>query len=118
MTELPKELEHQLAQFQQIQQQAEAIASQKIQMEIQLKDVEKALDEIVGLKEDNEVYRAIGNILIKTEKAQVEEKLVENKEILELRIKTLNKQKEKITAKLKELQQKIQSALKSRGIQG
>ncbi len=96
-----------------MQQQAQAIASQRLQMELQMKEAERALEEIEKLGENAEVYKSIGNILIKSEKAKVGEELKERKETLDLRIKTLQRQEEKIQTKLKEMQAQIQEEFKS-----
>ncbi len=114
MEQLPPQLQHQLAQFQQLQQQAEAIATQRLQMELQLKEVTRALEEVQKLGEDAEVYKSVGNLLIKSEKGSVEAELKDRKETLELRINTLKRQEEKVTSRLKELQAKIQDAIRSR----
>ncbi|WP_457554748.1 prefoldin subunit beta [Candidatus Pyrohabitans sp.] len=114
MEQLPPQLQHQLAQFQQLQQQAEAITTQRLQMELQLKEVARALDEVQKLGEDAEVYRSVGNLLIKSTRDDVEKELKERKETLELRISTLKRQEEKVTSRLKELQVKIQDAIRSR----
>ncbi len=114
MEQLPPQLQHQLAQFQQLQQQAEAITTQRLQMELQLKEVARALDEVQKLGEDAEVYRSVGNLLIKSTRDDVEKELKERKETLELRISTLKRQEEKVASRLKELQVKIQDAIRSR----
>ena len=114
MEQLPPQLQHQLAQFQQLQQQAEAIATQRLQMELQLKEVTRALEELQRLGEDAEVYKSVGNLLVRSEKGSVEAELKDRKETLELRISTLKRQEEKVTSRLKELQAKIQDAIRSR----
>ncbi|NOZ58992.1 MAG: prefoldin subunit beta [Euryarchaeota archaeon] len=114
MEQIPPQLQHQLAQFQQLQQQAEAIATQRLQMELQLKEVSRALEEVQKLGDDAEVYRSVGNLLIKSAKDDVESELKDRKETLELRINTLKRQEEKVTSRLKELQAKIQEAIRSR----
>jgi prefoldin beta subunit len=114
MEQIPPQLQHQLAQFQQLQQQAEAIATQRLQIELQLKEVTRALEEVQKLGEDAEVYKSVGNLLIKSEKGKVEAELKDRKETLELRINTLKRQEEKVTSRLKELQAKIQEAIRAR----
>ena len=83
-------------------------------MELQLKEVTRALEEVQKLGEDAEVYKSVGNLLIKSEKGSVEAELKDRKETLELRINTLKRQEEKVTSRLKELQAKIQDAIRSR----
>ncbi|WP_456474215.1 prefoldin subunit beta [Candidatus Pyrohabitans sp.] len=114
MEQLPPQLQQRLAQFQQLQQQAEAITTQRLQVELQLKEVTRALEEVEKLDEDAEIYRSVGNLLIKSEKGKVETELKERKETLELRINTLKRQEEKVTSRLKELQTKIQDAIRAR----
>ena len=82
-------------------------------MELQMKEVERALEEVEKLDADAEVYKSVGGILIKSEKTKVGEELKERKETLDLRIKTLQRQEEKIQSRLKEMQAQIQDELKS-----
>ncbi|MFQ6136180.1 MAG: prefoldin subunit beta [Candidatus Hydrothermarchaeales archaeon] len=110
---LSPRMRQQLLQFQQLQQQGQMIIQQRIQMELQLKETEKTLEEVSKLGKSSEIYKNIGALLIKSEKTSVSEELEERKETLELRIKTLKKQEERIQQKLKEMQAKIQEDLKS-----
>ena len=85
---LSPKLQQELLQFQQIQQQAQMIVQQRLQMELQLKETEKAIEEVSKLKGTPEIYKNIGPLLIKSSKKDVSEELAEKKETLELRIKT------------------------------
>lgn len=96
-----------------MQQQAQAIAAQRLQMELQMKETEHAAEEVAKLGEDAEVYKTVGSILVKSKKIKVEEELKDRKETLDLRIKTLQRQEEKIQSRLKEMQAQIQEELKS-----
>ena len=113
MEQIPPQIQHQLAQFQQIQQQVQALASQRLQMELQLKEMEKAAEELEKLAPEAEVYKSIGSILIRSEKAKLAAELKEKRDTLDLRMKTLQRQEEKFQARLKEMQTKIQEALKA-----
>ncbi len=117
MEQIPQQLQHQLVQFQQLQQQAESIVTQRMQMELQLKEVERALQEVEKLGEDAEVYKSVGTLLVRSQKGEVEKELRDRKETLELRLNTLKRQEEKVKAKLTEMQTKLQSALRSRAQQ-
>ena len=44
--EIPQNIQHQLAQFQQMQQQAQAISMQKQNVDLQTRETEKALEEL------------------------------------------------------------------------
>jgi prefoldin beta subunit len=115
MEDMPANVQQQIAQFQMMQQQAQAVSSQKVQMELQLKEMEHSISELKKLKKDAEVYESIGAILIKKSKTKITTDLKERKETLELRIKTLTKQEKDVQAKLMEMQTEIQKSLKSGG---
>lgn len=115
MEQIPPKVQNQLLQFQQIQQQAQAIATQRFQLELQLKEVERSLGEVSKLDDDAEIYKSVGAILIRSTTPAVKDELTEKKETLELRIKTLKKQEEKVQQRLKEMQERIRQELRSAG---
>jgi prefoldin beta subunit len=87
-------------------------------MELQLKETERTLGILEGMKEDAELYKSSGAILVRSDKASIVNELNERKETLELRIKTLKKQEERFEKKLKELQEDIRKALSAAGPTG
>ena len=112
MEKLSPQLRHQVAQFQQLQQQAQVMMNQRQQLEILLRETERALEELGKLPADAVVYRSVGTILVKSGKAEVEKKLTEEKETLDLRVKTIRRQEERAVQRLQEMQEKLDSALK------
>ncbi|RMF88839.1 MAG: prefoldin subunit beta [Methanobacteriota archaeon] len=112
MAEIPKNLEQQLLQFQQVQSQAQAIVQQRLQLELQLRETERALEEMAKLDEKAEVYKSVGAYLIRSEKEVLTKELEEKKETLEVRIKTFKKQEEKYTEQLKSMKTDIEGQLK------
>ncbi len=110
-TDLPPQIKNQLAQLQQIQQQAQAIAVQKNQVEINLKETELALEELGKLDADAVVYRAIGDLLIKTERDKTTEALKEKKDTLDLRMQTLARQEERAQKRFQQLQEQLKQAI-------
>jgi prefoldin beta subunit len=110
-SELPPQIQNQLAQLQQIQQQAQALAVQKNQVEITLKETELALSELEKLEADAVVYRAIGDLLIKTERDKAKESLIEKKDTLTLRVQTLVRQEERIQKRFQQLQEQLKQAI-------
>lgn len=113
MEQLPPKLQNQLLQFQQVQQQAQAIATQRLQLDLQLKEVERSLAEVKKLDKKAEIYKNVGAILMRSNTPAIKEELQEKEETLELRIKTLQRQEEKVQQRLKEMQSKIQEELKA-----
>lgn len=116
MENIPQEIQHQLAQLQQIQSQAQAMANQKVQMEAQARETAKALEELAKLEKDAEVYKSVGGLLMRSEKEKLEAELTEHKETLDLRVNRLTKQDEKVQKRMKELQDNLQAKLG--GMQG
>ncbi len=109
--ELPPQIKNQLAQMQQIQQQAQAIIAQKNQVEITLKETELALEELDKLDPDAVVYRAMGDLLIKTERDKTKESLKEKKDTLDLRLQTLARQEERAQKRFQQLQEQLKQAM-------
>ena len=110
-SELPPQIQNQLAQLQQIQQQAQALAAQKNQIEINLKETELALAEIEKLDDSAVVYRAIGDLLIKTEREKTKNTLVEKKDTLGLRAQKIARQEERIQKRFQQLQEQLKQAI-------
>ncbi|MDH5443337.1 MAG: prefoldin subunit beta [Hadesarchaea archaeon] len=114
MEKLSPQLRHQLAQFQQAQQQAQALMSQKQQLELIMRETERALEELDKLQEGAAVYKSVGTILVKSEREELKKSLSEHKETLDLRIKTLERQEERVVQRLREMREKLEGALKGK----
>ncbi len=114
MEELSPQMRHQVTQFQQAQQQAQALVAQKQQLELILRETERAVEELDKLPEGSTVYKSVGGILVKADRGAVKKELTENKETLDLRIKTIERQEERVLGRLREMRDKIQEALKAK----
>lgn len=114
MEKLSPQLRHQLAQFQQTQQQAQVLMAQRQQLELLLRETERALEELEKLQEGAAVYKSIGTILVKAERDDLKKSLGEQKETLDLRIKTLERQEERVVQRLQEMRGKLEEALKGK----
>lgn len=110
-SELPPQIQNQLAQLQQIQQQGQALAVQKNQIDITLKETELALEELEKLDDNAVVYRVIGDLLIKTERNKTKDALIEKKDTLNLRAQTLARQEERIQKRFQQLQEQLKQAI-------
>ncbi len=111
MSELPPQVQNLVAQLQQLQQQLQAVITQRTQVEALLRETERALQELEKVGDDAAIYRAVGSILIKEEKEKVVKDLTEKKETYEIRIKTLQRQEERLRERFAETQKKLQSML-------
>ena len=109
--ELPPQMQNQLAQLQQVQQQAQSLAMQKNQMETIKKESEMALEELKELPEDAVIYRAVGELQIKAEKEETVTKLEEKIETLSLRLQSIARQEERISKRFTQLQEQLQQSM-------
>ncbi len=101
-------LQQKIEQAQRLQSELETIVTQRYQLEVSLKEVEKSLEELENLSEDAPIYKSVGSILVQVEsRDKIKKELEEKKETLELRIKTVTKQQELLEKKLKEIQDEL-----------
>ena len=84
-------------------------------VEVQIQETEKALEELKKNDETTEVFKQAGTLLIKVDYndalAEMEDKL----ETLELRKQTMARQEERVMKKLEEMQATIQAAMQGMG---
>ncbi|HIP25452.1 MAG TPA: prefoldin subunit beta [Archaeoglobus profundus] len=111
MGELPPQIQNMLAQLQQLQQQLQMVVTQKAHLENSLKETESAIQEIEKISDDTPIFKAVGTILVKTNKNEVLKELKEKKDTFEVRIKALERQEERLRERIQEMQKKIQSLL-------
>lgn len=112
--ELPPQLQDQLQQLQNLQQQLQVTSQQRGQIEFQIREAERALEELQTVADDAPVYRSVGGLLVKTEgKAAVEKRLKDEKETLDVRLAAYQKNEGRLKEKATELQSKLQAALKN-----
>lgn len=114
--EIPKQLQDQISRLQQQRAQLQMITQQRQQVELRLKEVEEALEELEKTDAKTPIYKSVGAILIKAKgKNDIVKELKENKESLDLRKNTLEKQEGRVKEGLNELQSKVQNALSMSG---
>ena len=83
---------------------------QKQAFELELDETTSALNEIE--KSGDEVFKIIGQLMIKTEKSRIKDELLEKKKILDMRIKAFEKQENYLREKLDKIREEISSSLK------
>jgi len=107
--EVSKETEQKISQLQMFEQSLQSFLGQKQQFQVQLVEVESALGE---LENTDKAYKIVGNIMVEAEKNELKADLQSKKEILELRIKTMEKQEEQVREKAAKLQSEILKKIK------
>ena len=106
MVENNREIEEKVAELQMIEQNLQQLLSQKQTIQVQQIETENALEELKK-QTTKEVYKIVGQILINSDKNEVERDLNSKKEIFSLKIKNIDKQEEKLREKAKEIQKEI-----------
>ena len=114
--ELPPWLREQVARLQQLQQNLQAIMMQKQQVELEVVETDRALEEIRKTGIEDVVYKSAGPLLIKSKKDDVIKELEEKKELSNTRVMVLTKQETRVKDNLKEVENKINQMI--RGAQG
>ncbi len=105
--QIPPQVQNQLMRFQELQEQLNNIVLRKRQFELESKEIDHALGESKNLPDDAVVYKSVGVLLFKTEKAKVVAELTEKNEETDLRIKTIEKQEQRLKAQLEALRKTI-----------
>ena len=112
LSKLPPQVQERLLRLQQLQQTLQNVLAQKQQVEMEKTEVEQTVAELQKTTEDTLMYKAIGSLLIKAEKAKITEELVERKELLNTRSTVLARQEERLRSQVKEAQTKLQEDLR------
>ena len=107
--EVSKETEKKIGQLQMFEQSLQSFLGQKQQFQMQLVEIESALNE---LEATNKSYKIVGNIMVESDKNELKTDLQSKREMLELRIKTIEKQESQVREKASKLQSEILKKMK------
>ena len=102
-------LQNQIKQAQDMQAQIEQVAGQRYQLDMKVKELEKTLKELNAIGNDVPVYKNVGPVIYKVDdKEKLISDLDEQRELSQMRLKTLENQQKSLEEKYKELEQAIQ----------
>jgi prefoldin beta subunit len=107
--DISQETQESISKLQIIEQNVQALLMQKQQFQAQLFEVESALKEI---EKTEDTFKIIGNVMIKADKAALKTELNSKKEIIDLRLKNIDKQEKQMKDKAETLQKEVMSKLK------
>ncbi|MBI2541301.1 prefoldin subunit beta [Candidatus Woesearchaeota archaeon] len=107
--EVSKETEQKIGQLQMFEQSLQSFLGQKQQFQSQLVEIESALGELEGT---DKAYKIVGNIMVESDKNELKADLQSKKEMLELRIRTMEKQESQVREKASALQAEILKKIK------
>src|SRR5205809_6273743 len=110
--EISPQLQNQIAQYQQLQNQLQVLASQRVQLEAKLREIEGTLEELNKASGDTPIYKSIGTLPLRPDHREaLKKELEEHKETLTIRVKSLQKQEKSLSERYNDLAGKIQTAL-------
>lgn len=110
--QLTPQMQQQLAQLQSLNGQLSQTMQQKAQFEAMKAESEQALEALTALPDGAPVYRSVGALLLKDDKASAVARLKEDAETLEVRLNRFAKQETMLKEQMASLQAKLQASLK------
>ncbi len=93
-----------------LEQNIQNILLQKQAFQFEVNETENALNEVKKTKED--VFKIFGQIMLKVSKEEVEKELSQKKDILSLRLKSIEKQESQIKEGTEKLREEVMKQLK------
>ena len=94
-----------LQEMQTLDQNIQNLFLQKQAIQIEFSETQSALKEIEN--SGDEIFKMIGQLLIKTNKSKINEELLNKKKFLEIKINSVEKQENFLTEKLEKLRGEI-----------
>ena len=110
--EVPPWLKEQLERYEQLQQNLQSVLVQKQQIDLEIIEINKALEELNKSADDVKVYKSAGTVMVSSKKAVVVKDLTVSKDLSNTKITVLNKQEERLKESLKEVQEKLDETMK------
>jgi len=102
--------EQKIQELQILEQRLQNSLLQKQAFQMELAETNSALKEVE--KSHDEVYKIIGQLMIKSEKAKIQEELLSKQKILELRIRTFEKQENSLTEQVEKIRDELTKSMK------
>ncbi|AAT43593.1 prefoldin subunit beta [Picrophilus oshimae] len=102
-------IQNQIKQAQDIEAQIESIASQRYQLDVLIRELDKTIKELKSISEGTPVYKSVGPVMYLVEdKNKLINDLEEQKELSQMRSKTLENQQKSLEQKYREVQESLQ----------
>ncbi|MBA7675374.1 hypothetical protein ES703_83607 [subsurface metagenome] len=100
-----KNTDKKIQEMQILEQSLQNLLLQKQAFQMELSETQSALKEIEDSGE--EVFKIIGQLMIKTDKSKIKQELLNKEKILNLRTKTIEKQETSLTEQLDKLREEV-----------
>ncbi len=93
-----------------LEQRLNNVLLQKQSFQIEFSEIQSALREIQDSKGD--VFKVVGQMMVKTDRQKLKEELSSKEKILDLRIKSVEKQENSLMDKLESLRENVLKSMK------
>ena len=107
---IDKETQEKIKELQLYEQNLNNLMMQKQAFQVELNETENALTEIN--KSKDEIFKLIGNIMVKSDKEQIEKELKKRRDMIDLRLRSIEKQEEPVQKQLDELKKDVLNKIK------
>jgi len=108
--DIDKETQEKIRELQSFEQTLHSLLLQKQAFQMELNETENALSEISKTKGD--IFKMVGSIMIKTDKDSVEKNLNRKKELLTIRLKSIENQEKNLESDSEKLKEEVMKKLK------
>jgi prefoldin beta subunit len=100
-----KDRDKKIQEMQILEQSVHQILMQKQAFQMELSETQAALKELE--KADDEVFKIVGQLMIKAKKSELKQELLSKEKILKVRTDNLSNQEEILTKKMEEIRDKV-----------
>jgi len=108
--EVDPETERSIKELQALEQNLQTVLMQKQAFQLELSEAENAISELG--KSSEEVYKIVGNIMVKYSKDALQKDLKQKKDLLSLRLKSLDSQEKNLAQNAEDIRVKVLSKIK------
>ena len=106
---MDQETQQKIQELQGMEQNLHGLTMQKQAFQMELTETENALKEVSSSTDD--VFKLVGNIMIKTDKAATEADLTKKKDLLALRLKSIEGEEKDLTDKAEALKADVMAKI-------
>ena len=103
--EMDQETQQKIQELQGMEQNLNNLVMQKQAFQMELTETENALSEISKSKDD--VFKLVGNIMIKADKKKTEDDLTKKKDLLSLRLKSIDSEEKNLSDNAEALKKEV-----------
>ena len=107
--EMDQETQQKIQELQGMEQNLNNLVMQKQAFQMELTETENALSEISKSKDD--VFKLVGNIMIKADKKKTEDDLTKKKDLLSLRLKSIDSEEKDLTDNAEALKKEVMAKI-------